>query len=651
MTKSPRIFNQETNGVRDCHGVAGFYSRACPMHLHRAPRLLFALAWTTMCAAQVFAAGEPPTPPHPQDQGYAYTRTGRWSGVFKISSQVAVFAGSRYGFVQGYRVRLDDQDLLHGYAIRRDENYTQIPGQPLNPNLLKDQIDFPGGEIYVPASFAGYLTLKQAQPDAPAPDYFKDRWVYTIPRPAFTIPPGVRTLQVDGKTYVDFADAGRALGLHVFQDSSGLVCIGHRQDYDYTTHEVSLHDATVTGFDMPEKFADPSLAARSITRFIQAGITPATPPADIAPSIPTSTYNLAGFDPALLGSAVPSPGVYPRLLFSPDDLPAIRARLQANPSTRQALANLGANFAKTWWDPSTDQSQLFQFLSTGAPDSFKPDAFLSGDSGRATRVALANLAFYCLLAADDAHGRQVATAIARYYELLEPRLDEILAASESELGALPGLADFGETQWRGLDDLVSGTNLALAFDFSGRWMTDAQKETLRRIITKATYGRRINGRDDPRQPGQDATWGLGHLLAVAAIEGQQRFDPEAYAADAQVAQDFLDHGLDDNGHLAESGLTNTGLQNQILAMVILARRGENLWGHPHWRSFFTATASISAAKPVVEPDAAAILEFSSFFSADPTLSAQLARAHPNLSPPAFDTTSNPAQLLYESASR
>jgi hypothetical protein len=49
----------------------------------------------------------------PQDNGWAYTRTGIAAGVYKISDQFAVFVGSRYGFVLGCRVPLDDQDPLH----------------------------------------------------------------------------------------------------------------------------------------------------------------------------------------------------------------------------------------------------------------------------------------------------------------------------------------------------------------------------------------------------------------------------------------------------------------------------------------------------------------------------------------------------------
>ena len=45
---------------------------------------------------------------------------------------------------------------------------------------------------------------------------------------------------------------------------------------------------------------------------------------------------------------------------------------------------------------------------------------------------------------------------------------------------------------------------------------------------------------------------------------------------------FCDWGIDDSGVIYESnGKTPGSLQFETLSMVALARRGENLFGHPH----------------------------------------------------------------------
>ena len=58
----------------------------------------------------------------------------------KIKDGVAVFAGSRYGYIHGVRVRLDDKDLLHAEAVFKD------------------------GQVYVPEAFAAAARLKKIQP-------------------------------------------------------------------------------------------------------------------------------------------------------------------------------------------------------------------------------------------------------------------------------------------------------------------------------------------------------------------------------------------------------------------------------------------------------------------------------------------------------
>ena len=83
----------------------------------------------------------PPLPP--QDQGLPYTRSAQHFAIAKIKDTIAVFAGSRYAYVHGFKVRLDDRNWY-------DES------------VLRD------GRIFVPAAFGGVLDLAAVKP-APAP--------------------------------------------------------------------------------------------------------------------------------------------------------------------------------------------------------------------------------------------------------------------------------------------------------------------------------------------------------------------------------------------------------------------------------------------------------------------------------------------------
>ena len=238
----------------------------------------------------------------------------------KIKGQIAVFAGSRYGYVQGYKVRLNEAELRGGEAELRD------------------------GKIFVPASFAGVLDLKQVSPP-PAPDYLADKWVYTLGLP-----------QKDGEM-VDLAALAKAKGLKVYQDARGLLLIGN-QDVSFTSDESVLEDSVVTLFDTPEKFADPDLATKYIPTLARQGkmtehvkVTPEqwailNGPVTKWPTAPKSEYDLTGFNKKLLGSKVPPPGVYPRLLFSPEDVPMLAARMKSSKLGQMSLIEMGYLFNK-----------------------------------------------------------------------------------------------------------------------------------------------------------------------------------------------------------------------------------------------------------------------------------------------------------------
>jgi len=572
----------------------------------------------------VSAPAQPVVPGPPkllvQDQGWAYTRTGRFSGVGKIEDQVAVLAGSRYGFVKGLKVALDNTDPLHAEAILKD------------------------GQVYVPLSFAGYATLAKVTAPTPAPTFLRDRWVYDLPRPAYSPPSTVHTLQVNSQTWVNFADVGSALGLHVFSDESGLVCLGRNQDFGFTTHELNVHDSVITAFDTPDKIADPKVALKYLPS-LPALVTP--PPAS---NVPRAAYNLAGFNFRLLGSKPPPPGVYPRLLFSPEDIPYLQDRVKNNRVMQMSLAAAEALFSNSWWDPKTADGQYFAKLAKGEPAVETSEGH--GASIYATNVdyptnCLTSMALFCLLSGDDVHGQMAADALCNYYKAKEAKIDEILAASESEFAFVPALSGYSAAEWQGMDAVVNHLDLGLALDFAGHWMSPEQKDLMRRIIAKATYGRRTTAGN-----------GLSHLLAVTAIEGLPGYDAEGAAADAELAQSFLDYGLDLKGMLTADGAKVGNFQFQVLGMVVLARRNDNLWGHPHWRNFLNgadAAGPTPAATAGPDPtdggpfDTQTIMEFHAFYPDDALADRILSRRFPNFKPAGLDLTLYSAQLANETS--
>lgn len=81
------------------------------------------------------------------------------------------------------------------------------------------------------------------------------------------------------------------------------------------------------------------------------------------------------------------------------------------------------------------------------------------------------------------------------------------------------------------------------------------------------------------------------LLAQMAIEGMEGHDQENFPRAVRTLQAFSEFGIDPDGVVFESnGKSGAGFRNALLNMVALARRGENFFGHPHWRELATAQA-------------------------------------------------------------
>ncbi len=553
------------------------------------------------------AANAQPTPPEPppQDQGLPYTRSADKFALEKIRGGIVVFPGSRYGYVRGCRVRLSEQDLLHGEAVTE------------------------GGMVFVPADFAALISAKSFAPPAVPPELapIADRWVF---KPsdlcgksgAFKISDGVASRTIRGESYVDLEAVARSSGLPVKQYASGIVFVG---DPAPEIPDGASGEAVVALFDTPDKFADPAIAVKSIPILTDQGpwtdhvkttpeqLATLSAPQTVWPTVPASEFDFKGFNQKLLGSKIPAPGVYPRLLFSPEDVPMLAERVKGTRIGQKSLIEMEHLFGKTWWDAATDDGRVFDKLASGdlgtlewdvapgTPLNSYPHSFKGQKQGiYNSHVAyvpecLTAMAMYCLIKDDDKLGRKVAAAVANYFRLREKLLDEWLTISDSEFGssyknsrgevvAMNGQG--ARTHWRNIHGVVPNMNLALSLDFAGKWMTPEDKDLMRRVIAKATYSRRSYAQDAPVRF-RDVNWmawDLPHYLAVTAIEGLPGFDAEAAASGAESVRAFCDWGIDDHGVIFESnGKTPGSLQFQFLSMISLARRGDNLFGHPHWR--------------------------------------------------------------------
>jgi hypothetical protein len=552
----------------------------------------------SVLAANAFAQTNwPPVPP--QDQGLPYTRSAQKFAVEKIGDTIAVFAGSRYAWVHGFKVRLDDVNW-------RDEA------------VLRD------GKMFVPAAFAAVLDLAEVKP-APAPSYLAERWVYSLEIPKSK----TQTIQIDGKDYVPLADEAQKRDLKVFQNERGLLLIS-KKEISFSESESNLLDTVITLFDTPEKFADPSIATCWVPSLKRQGawtnyvkVTPEqlkiySGPETKWATAPKSSYDFSGLNKKLLGSKVPPPGVYPRVLFSPEDVPMLAAHVKSSKIGQKSLIEMAYLFGQSFWNTNTSDGKIFQKLANNDlaglewPDDVHPELVSTLNTAQQfkgekpgifnTHVAylpecFTSMSLYCLLTGDDFHGRLVATAIANYYKLREPLIDAWNAMSDSQFGDEQNNSNGSATGWRGMHGLVAHMNLGLALDFGGKWMTPEQKDVMRRVIAKATYGRRAYGEDNTVRF-RDVNWvgwDLPQYLALTAIEGLEGFDREAWEQGRDTVRAFCDFGIDDAGVVYESnGKTPGSFQFITLSLVASARRGENYFGHPHLRKLLEAQTQMTS---------------------------------------------------------
>ncbi len=460
---------------------------------------------------------------------------------------VAVFAGGRYGFVKGERVSLDPDDWRTEAVIIK-------------------------GRVMVPKAFALSAFGIRRLP-----------WF------------GLRIASKKGR--VSISDLAARQKKKVFRDERGLVIV---TDQPMTLTDSELIDSIVTLFDTPEKFADPAIAYRNIpslkawgnwkehVRFTPEQLARYDGPEAKWSLTPASRYDDTGLRPQELDSALLPVGMHPRVLFCPADVPAIAERIKSSRVGRTSWSEVRRLLGLSWLDPSTNDGVIFRTLCSGDLAGLEMnDETIQGQMlGVQPRENdyvmrwLNIMALYSLLTNDDDLGKRAAEAIHSYCKLLEPRVD-----------ACRGQVDVFNTAWGAMSRLVGGADLALSYDFAARWMTDEQKRLVRRVIAKAVSGRRGYGQDGPART-RDAsgvTKDLTLFLANVAIEGEEGFDREVYDRGVETVKAFLQWGITPAGTLRESnGDGDTGMETLMLSMIALARRGENMFGHPHLRRLLSS---------------------------------------------------------------
>ena len=340
---------------------------------------------------------------------------------------------------------------------------------------------------------------------------------------------------------------------------------------------------------------------------------PSSPPAAVS-------HNDAGFARERLVPP-PAPGVHPRILISPAELPDLRRRVAHTDAGRALMQNLRSHVDEALKKPGAWGTQFYDALAAG--DLANAKKLLAEKNGRPPAIghyqpfieAFAMEALDALLSEDQTRGAKVGAALANYAAIAEPAITSALAQPLSDdvwrvkING-PTTGDWGSDQ--GIRDLVGYQILGYTYDFSYNFMTTAQRDQVRRVIAKVTHGELWLG---ARLPHHFRNWnwvavGLSQPLLALAIEGEEGYDPRVFRLGVEIARDYFSYGISEHGFSTEAvGYTQFGLVWANPFVVAAARRGENLLTQNHlramvdWYLHSMEPAALGVGQPAASADA------------------------------------------------
>jgi len=303
-------------------------------------------------------------------------------------------------------------------------------------------------------------------------------------------------------------------------------------------------------------------------------------------------YDAPGFVGSRL-SKVPEPGVHPRVIISPSDIEHFKQLHAAEKAPRIFRLQMEQmRRDREWQIPA-------QHNYSGSP---------WGEDSK-----IAGWALYALITDDQELGRQAAEATVRHALYVEPWADiansdpktapiKDVAYDFVRMGLFFGSVDYKTAYYQGGRQRVEtlyhelgvtlGANspapgcltLGWEYDYAYNFMTDEERNMVRRVISKITYGKYTTGMALPGQMfiNNHMSGSANQTCLALAIEGEEGYDPRI----AKMAEWSLANKL--SYDLSSDGITYENTKGFIPMLPVLAiarRQGadhpQNLLKHSH----------------------------------------------------------------------
>ncbi|MFK7693165.1 OmpL47-type beta-barrel domain-containing protein [Paenibacillus sp. HJGM_3] len=279
---------------------------------------------------------------------------------------------------------------------------------------------------------------------------------------------------------------------------------------------------------------------------------------------PGPLSNTAYADPVTVVAAPPVPAyTHPRILITPNELPALKERLTDSAIGRRSMQSMRA-----WIDHhvtnATKLKPLYEALVAGDANTL---ATFPASYASYLLLVLNYEAFYTLVTDDAAKGAELSKALVSTVRILGGTISN--PSLKSAMGA----------------ELY---NLGYCYDFIYNYMTEAQRTEVRDFISSTTLGKvlPVTTNPDPRINRDNIApvttqWGL---LALA-IEGETGYDPNVYTQSVQAMNEYLNHGVFETGAATEDmHYVNYGMSFGAQALIAMAKRGDSLYNNPGFQN-------------------------------------------------------------------
>ncbi len=286
---------------------------------------------------------------------------------------------------------------------------------------------------------------------------------------------------------------------------------------------------------------------------------------------------------------VPAPGVHPRILCTPGDLPDIRRRLRETRAGQEAWKNLlcYSNLLRGVYDPNADYARSpTPIMNNGVPSRVpltrmgvmsrnevaraRYDALINGDLGKEAGPlwnVFALEAFRCWIEDDAAAARNLAAAVCTAL-----KIDQARRASLLEEKPAP------------VTQPVSGIQLAYVYDFLHGYLNEEQRRAIHAELANGTWIHDNYGTFNEATTSRSnwATFSYW-LIQVLAIEGEPGFNDLKVRGMYRGWRNLLTYGWFPSGATFEGEGKNQLGMDGILAFAMRSEAYgfKNLAGHPH----------------------------------------------------------------------